>query len=327
MIDKSKIYNILFITLSNIGDVILTLSTLGVLEREFPNAKITVMVSAKAKELFANDPAVTNIIPYNKHISLLEKLRIGIDLRKQDFDLVVDLRSTLYPIIVGAPYKTSLIKRKQCTQHKSLEHLSKLQSLGIDTADASYNIAYNKDDKLNTKDIFNQLAISETDKVIAIAPGAKSHIKRWKASSFSKLCQRLNKELAVKVLLIGSEFDKEIISEVLPTGHNSTYDISTKTNLRELGYILSNCKLLITNDSAPLHMASLVNIPTIAIFGPTDHIKYGPTSKNSTVIKEALKCLPCEKAQCVFDLECMKNITVDKVFGVVKKTLNHGVIY
>lgn len=327
MIDKPKVHNILFITLSNIGDVILTLPVLGVLEKEFPEAKISVMVSPQAKEIFQNDSAISKIISYDKHISFLKKIRLGLRLRKRDFDLVVDLRSTLYPLLAGAHYRTSLLggfrrrPHRAPPKHKKYAHLNKLIPLGFDIHNASYHLFFGEDDKRKINNIFEEFNISDADKIVAVAPGAKSHIKQWTGSGFARVCQRLNRELGIKVLLIGDVNDKKIISQVLAAGLNDTYDISGRTNLRELGYLLSHCKLLITNDSAPLHLAGLVNTPCIAIFGPTDSLKYGPTLKNSVVIKKTLKCAPCEKAQCAFNLECMKQITSDEVFETAKRLL------
>lgn len=325
MIDKSKVHNILFITLSNIGDVVLTLPVLGVLEKEFPEAKITVMVSAQAKEIFQNDPAITKIIAYDKHVGFLKKVNLGLRLRRKFFDLVVDLRSTIYPALINAPYKTSLISKKaKEVIHKKYFHLNKLLPLGLDIKGASYNLFFNDEDKLKVKTIFTELNISDVDKLVAVAPGAKSHIKRWTASGFAKVCQRLNKELGVKVLLVGDSNDKEITSQIIASGLNNTYDISGYTNIRELAYLLSQCKLLITNDSSPMHLADIVNTPAIAIFGPTDYKKYGPTLKNSQVIREQLKCSPCKRAQCGYNLECMKQIGADEVFEAAKRILSHG---
>lgn len=321
MIDKSKIHNILFITLSNIGDVTLTLPVLGVLEKEFPNAKISVMVSQQAKEIFKNDPAITKIISYDKHISFIEKIRLGLRLRKRNFDLVVDLRSTLYPMLINAPFRTPLFSKKNSKVHKKYAHLSKLKPLGLNIEGAGYNLSFSEDDKLKTKNIFKEFNISEDDKIAAVAPGAKSHIKRWTISGFTKVCQRLNRELGIKVLLVGDDNDKEIISQILSSGLNDTYDISGQTNINELGHLLSKCKLLITNDSAPLHLAELVNTPCIAIFGPTDDKKYGPILEKSAVVRKKLKCSPCEKAQCAFNLDCMKQIGADEVFGAARKIL------
>jgi len=324
MMDKTKVNNILFLTLSNIGDVVLTLPVLGVLEREFPNANITVMVSEQAKEIFQHDPKIAKVITYNKRIPFSEKITLGLRLRKRNFDLIVDLRSTLYPLLAGAPYRTSLFTNKARKEgmHKRDFHLSKLTGLGLDINEASYDLFYGEEDILNVKNLLKQLNISDTDKIVAIAPGAKSHIKQWPIGGFAKVALRLNRELGIKVLLLGDKNDKEMIAQILSFGLNDTYDMAGRTNLRELAYILSFCRLLITNDSAPLHLGSLVKTPVVAIFGPTDDLKYGPVSQNSVVIKKGLKCSPCEKAQCVFNLECLRQINADDVFEAAKRILS-----
>jgi len=91
--------------------------------------------------------------------------------------------------------------------------------------------------------------------------------------------------------------------------------------LRELAYFLSLSKLLITNDSAPLHIAGSVDLPVIAIFGPTDPEKYGPISPGSIVLRKNISCSPCEQAVCEFDLECMKQISSEDVLNAVYRIL------
>ncbi|MBN1405771.1 MAG: glycosyltransferase family 9 protein, partial [Candidatus Omnitrophica bacterium] len=244
-IDKTRVHNILFITLSNIGDVVLTLPVLGVLKREFPQAKITIMVSPAAKEIFQNDPAISKIIVYDKHISFLEKINLGLRLRRKKFDLVVDLRSTTYPLLINAVYSTSLVKKKmKGVISKRYEHLSKLASLGLDISNASYNLFFSDENKLKIKDMLAQMGISDGDKIAAIAPGAKSHIKRWAAGNFADVCRRLNKELGVKTILTGDAQDKEIASQIMSYGLNDTYDATGQTSLLELSFLLSKCKLL-----------------------------------------------------------------------------------
>jgi ADP-heptose:LPS heptosyltransferase len=317
--EKDKIKNILLITLSNIGDVVLTLPVLRVLEREFNGASITVMVGPAAKELFETEPAVSKIIVYDKHAGLFKRIELGLRLRRRGFDMVVDLRNSLFPLLIGARYNTPLIQRKTPNLHRKDKHLSRLSSLDISAANAPFSISFNRDDKLHANSILNEVGLLPDDNMVAIAAGAKSHIKRWTITGFIMLCDRLRKELGLKVLLVGDENDKLINRQILDVGLKEVYDLSGRTNLRELAYLLSLCKLLITNDSAPLHIASALNLPAVAIFGPTDYKKYGPLAANSIIIKKGLRCSPCERSLCRFNLECMKEISADEVFNAVKK--------
>jgi len=324
-IDRSRIRRILLITLSNIGDVILTLPVLRVLEREFSDADITVLVGPSAEEIFEAEPAVSEVIRYNKHISLIKKLHLCLELRKKGFDLVVDLRDSFFPLLIGAPFSSSLLKRPNPKLHRKDKHLEKLATAGVLTENAPFSISFTRDDKLHVNALLSELGILPNDNMVAIAAGSKSHTKRWLSSGFIRLCDMLNKEMGLKVLLVGDESDKPINSEIIDVGLGAVFDISGRTNIRELAYLFSLCRLLITNDSAPVHLASAVSLPTLAIFGPTDPRKYGPLAPNSAVLKKDMRCSPCEKALCRFDLECMKEISANDVFKKAKDVLG-GII-
>jgi len=322
-LDKNIIRRILLITLSNIGDVVLTLPVLRVLEREFPDANIDILVGPNGAEIFKGEPSVSKIIVYNKHASFSEKLNLSLAMRAEGFDLVVDLKDTIFPLIIGAPFSTSLFKRSDPKIHRKQKHLHKLSTAGVLAENAPFSITYTRDDKLHGNVLLNEIGILPEDKIVAIAAGSKSHTKRWVNSGFMRLSDMLNKELGLKVLLIGDENDKPINKEIADVGLNDIYDLSGRTNIRELAYLLSLCKLLITNDSAPLHIASAVSLPTIAIFGPTDPAKYGPLAPRSVVIRKDLRCSPCQKALCKYNHECMKEIAADDVFKVAKEILGH----
>jgi len=100
---------ILFITLSNIGDVILTLSVFSALKDSFQKEKIDVVVGPRAKEVFQKDPRVGNLFIYDKHANLKEKIAFIKKIRKKNYDLAVDMRASLIPLLIGARKRTSLI--------------------------------------------------------------------------------------------------------------------------------------------------------------------------------------------------------------------------
>ena len=101
------INKILFFTLSNFGDVILTLPVLDVLRAKYPQASITVMVGPHASEIFRDNPHIHNLIIYNKYAKFREKIQLFFQLKKECFDLVVDLRNTLFGALLPAGFRTS----------------------------------------------------------------------------------------------------------------------------------------------------------------------------------------------------------------------------
>jgi ADP-heptose:LPS heptosyltransferase len=99
-------------------------------------------------------------------------------------------------------------------------------------------------------------------------------------------------------------------------------NLASRTNLLELACLVSKAKMVISNDSAVLHIASAVGTPTLAIFGPTSELKYGPLAESSVVVRRHYPCSPCEKAQCVYeDLRCLKSITPEEVLEFASKIM------
>src|SRR3989338_4901910 len=183
-INKNSVKKILVITLSNIGDVILTLPVFFVLRREFQGADIYVLVGERAASIFRKDPRIKEVIIYDKKSPLIDKMRLGFKLREEKFGLVVDLRNTLYPLFIGARYRTPLIKLSADEMHKKDIHLAKLRPLGINVEDAEFSLRVDADSQNYADRLLGELGVKDGDRFVLIAPGGKSHIKRWTPEGF-----------------------------------------------------------------------------------------------------------------------------------------------
>ena len=318
MIKKENVKKILMISLSNLGDCILTTPVVDALRRDFKTAQIDVLVGPAGAMVFEENTFVKNIIKYNKRSRLSEKLELIKSLRGSKYDLVCDLRNTFFPYFIGARYKTWFGGSASQTTHKKDAHLAKLKPLGIDIDSAEFILNFDSQDKEN---IESMLGGFNVDKLVAIAPGAKSDTKRWPEKEFAKLARLIREKTGSTIVLVGDEADKYFAKQIASEAKDAVLDLCGRTSLNELAALLKKCRLLITNDSAPLHAASAVDTPCVAIFGPTDPRKYGPTAKRSVVIKIDLPCRPCEKAQCARGWECMRQITPEMVFEAVESIL------
>ncbi len=94
------------------------------------------------------------------------------------------------------------------------------------------------------------------------------------------------------------------------------------TSLRELACIIDECSLLLTNDSGPMHIASALGIPTVAIFGSTDQVVTGPY-RHGHILNKNVSCSPCLKRKCPIDFRCMMQISVEEVLQEVYKVLQN----
>jgi len=320
IIDRSKVRRILVISLSNVGDVILTTPVVRTLEAYLPDARIDVLVGPNGEEVFAKDPAVSKVIVFDKHAVLIEKRRLVAKLRSLKYDLVVDLRNTIFGLLIGPRYRTSTIQVPPAAAlHKKEEHLCKLKGLGIEPLFHDLSVHLTRDDERLAANLLAAEGVHGD--FVAVAPGAKGVLKRWPEDAYAMLCDRIAAEMKNAVVFVGSGEDAEIIQRIRVKMRTKPVSLVDRTALRELGSVLKRSRLVITNDSAPLHLGCAVRAKVLAIFGPTDSAKYGPAGPSDVVMRKELACAPCESAQCLRQHECMRSITVDEVYDAAARML------
>lgn len=323
-IKNETIKKILVITLSNIGDIVLTTPVVEALHEVFPESKMDILAGASGEDIFGANPFIGDVILYNKHGLLSEKISLIRRLRAKRYSLVVDLRRTIYPYLIGPKYKTSLFDRSpKNIRHKIYEHLWRLTAAGIKAGSVSMKIHLSKEDRRFAESLLRGLRKERP--VVAISPGAKSHLKRWKPERFADVADGLAREFRAQLVMVGDKADMGVVAEVMEGMKAGALNIAGKTTIRQLAAVLGMCDMMITNDSGALHIASAAGIPILAIFGPTDHRKYGPTGKDDKAIYADVSCRPCENAQCRLisseKHKCMEMITAAEVSIAAKKLI------
>ena len=324
-IDKRRIKRILIITLSNIGDAILTAPVVEALRNNFPHAHIALLVSPRAYPVFKYDPRINKKIIYEKRLSFRNKLALVSRLRHDKYDLLIDLRNTAFGALIGAKYHTPIFtKAPRTLLHMKHKHLWKLDALGLDASGIAMPFVYfGEDEECNVQRLLKRFNVKDGQSIIAIAPGARNKTKPWKKDGYVQLIKRISREKHGKVILVGDEDDRsladEIAGQIRPKPHNAC----GKTSIGELAYLLTKCRLLISNDSAPMHLAWAMDTPVVAIFGPTSHIKYAPVGPHHRVIRKNLTCSPCEQSMCPKGtVDCLGLISADEVYQVCNEVLS-----
>lgn len=317
---STSIHKILFITLSNIGDVILTLPVLSALKDNFPDAEIDIVVGPRPKEIFAKDPRINKVFIYDKHAGLIHKIDFIKKLRDERYDLAVDIRASLIPFLIGAKNRTSLVSiKKSALKHKRSVHLDKLKTLGIEYKKGRA-LYIDTRDREEINRLLKESGLKEGDILIGVSPACRSRLKEWHTEGFIEVINNLLKRGDYKIILIGDDTQINISNEIKPAvKHGGLIDLIGKIDLNELFALIERLQLLLTCDSACMHIACELGVKVVAIFGPTDPEEYGPTGKDDIVIRKALKCSPCRKAICNFNHECMKGIGAGEVLEAIRK--------
>lgn len=277
-----KIERILFVTLSNIGDVVMTFPVFDRLHSRFPEARITVLSGPKARGFFTGHPVVGELVIYDKHASLGEKIKMVLALRRQSFQLAVDMRNSFLPFLSGAAASTVPEFVKTHDRHMKDKHLARLHrilpamsvpvkkaALFVSAADRSAVAAF----------------LPVNNRYVVVAPGAADDRKRWPADRFAVIVQRLVKDYACTVVLAGDRRDGENVTGILPDLPDGVVNLCGKTNLCQLAAVLSQASFALTNDSGIMHIASYLDVPVLALFGPTDPFYYGPWGERSMFLR------------------------------------------
>ncbi len=336
---------ILVIQTAFLGDVILSLPILQVLKSKMQDCVIDYMCIPKTQDILRNNPHINNIIVYDKHgegkgLSGLNKI-IG-EIRKNKYDVVISvqryLRSTLIAKRSDAErtvsYDTSTLsflytdKVEYKQKHEILRVLDLLSPLGIKELQLIKPELYPSDeDKEEVSKIFKGLGITDKKDLICIAPGSVWFTKRFPKDKFVTLFNLMDSDKA-KIALIGGKDDEKLCDYIISrTTHNEVYSFAGKLSILQSAELIKRSALLITNDSAPLHIANAVSAKVIALFGSTTKdFGFYPTGESDKVYEiSGLKCRPCSnhgKQECpIHTFDCMNNIPEKEIYEEVKRTL------
>jgi heptosyltransferase-1 len=347
--DKPK--SILLIKLSAIGDVVHSLPLLEVLRKNFPEARIDWLVEEEASQIIQGHRDLDRMIlsrrkswqkrllmPGQKVIVLREIREFLHDLRSTSYDLVVDLQGLLksgmltglsrgrrkigftgggkegsYLFLTEKPYFFDYNK------HALDRYLSVAEHLNCRVGSWKGDIPIRSSDRQAVEHFLREHSL-DREVLVAINPVAKWNTKLWEEERFAFLSDRLQKELSCKVLFTGSKEDQPVNARIIGGMETTPLDLTGRTGLKELAYLYSKCRFVISTDTGPMHIAAAVGTPVVALFGPTAPWRTGPYGKVHRVIREEIPCSPCFKREC-FDVTCMRGISVDRVFESAKEFL------
>jgi len=331
---------------SSLGDIILLLPMLRILHRNAPDSSITAITLNRYAELFKRETSIDEVVEINGN-SLKELKQVIQELNKRKFDIFIDahnvLRSNLIFKLIKAPKKIQLKKeglkkfflinfklnlyRKSQSLFESYMNLAE-KALGKIKSEYPHGLNINQKEKEKVTQLVNEKAI-DIQKLICIAPGARWNTKRWPEKNFARLIDKL-KSFELEPVLIGGKSDTPVCSEIKSLAETNIPDFSGKLNIFETAELLGRSRLLVTNDSAPLHLSELMNTPVVAIFGPTvREFGYFPLLKESITIEKRLWCRPCSRngARKCFrgNKPCLTSISTDDVLNTIIQTLNNQI--
>jgi len=332
-----KCKKILIVKPSSLGDVVHSLPFLNSVKSCFPKAEIHWVIARGLEGLLECHPMVDRLIIINKDMwkklsrtadTLKEVRHLLKDIRNEQYDLAVDLqglfRSGVITMATSAPVRTGFSEAREGSSlfynlkvkggkdvHAVERYMKIAGALGCDEKNILFPFSLCNSEMKNIEALKRDLK-----DYAVIVPGARWDTKIWAAENFGRIASFL----PLKSIVIGSRSDMEIAQKVVQSSGGKAISMAGRTSLKELIELMRNAKLVISNDSGPMHIAAGFNVPVFAIFGPTSPVRTGPYGKGHTIIKSDIECAPCFKKQCS-DLRCMRGITVEQVYERIKSSM------
>ena len=336
--DLTGVKKILIVKLRHLGDVLLTGPVFASLKRALPDAQIDAYVYTEAFPMLEGHPALGRLIGYDRKWKkmgffsrLLQEGRVLREIRKGGYDLVISLtegdRGALAAKVAKAPIRvgfepkgkwqkkiyTHVAKNCPGVRHTVERNLDALRRIGISPEERELYLHVPEEAR---KSIEQKIG---TAPFVMIHPTSRWRFKCWPKEKMRQLAESLIQRGKKLVFTSGPDSaEMEMLEEI--TRGLDVVNLGGRITLKELAALIEKTELLICVDSVPLHMASALKKPVVAIFGPTSDVAWGPwRNKQARVVSQNLSCRPCYQDGCGGSKisDCLYTLPVSQVLDAV----------
>jgi heptosyltransferase-2 len=313
---------------------------LQALRAQFPAAEICVLARPWVAGLYARETFCDEVIHYRAPRGwkgIAEKRRLAVELRRRRFDCAILLQNAFeaaalvrwarIPTRIGydrdsrgwlLTHPIPTPKKAAIPPHQRFYYLELLKRAGlIESYSADSPIWLGGAEAAAKVGRERLQAAGISGAAVGVSPGAAfGGAKRWLAERFAESATIVARTRSATLAVFGSSEEFDICEAVCERARGvgqKAVNFAGATTLAEFIELAAACEVFLTNDSGPMHIASALGVPTVAIFGATDHEATGPTGEKSLVIREGVACSPCFMRECPIDHRCMTHITAGRV--------------
>jgi len=339
-----------------VGDAVLSLPALEAVRARFPEAEVVVLARPHVADLYTRQPGVNRVVVFDhrgRHQGLGGLLRLGSELRREQFDLAVLFQNAFQAALIAflariprrAGYSRDarrlllthpirVPRAQEIPPHETYYYLELVRRAGwleslpvverIPVAPPTGTVVERMQARLRERGLDNG-AGSRRLRVV-LAPGAAyGSAKCWLPERYAALADRLVEAFDAAVLLCGPPAEARLGEAIAARMRAKPVSLIGQTTLEEFLAVLASANLFIGNDSGAMHLAAGLGLPQVVIFGPTDETGTGPLNPRARLVKRAVSCSPCFLRHCPVDHRCMTRIEVDEVWQAVEAALRERV--
>ncbi len=323
-----------------VGDAVMSIPALAALRNAFPRAHIAILARPWVSGLYGREPFCDEVIPYTAPkgwSGIAQKWTIARQLKASQFDCAILLQNAFesaalaraagIPVRIGysrdargwlLTHPVPVPAKSETPPHQRFYYLELLRRAGLIPSysmNEPIRLAGATLAAIEGRKHFAEQGV--TGAVIGVSPGAAyGGAKRWLPERFAESAATLAAELHATVAIFGSHEERDTCQAVANLTAGKCINFAGRTPLAQFIEMAAACDVYLTNDSGPMHIASALGVPTVAIFGATDHIATGPTGDTGRIVREPVDCSPCLLRECPIDHRCMTRIDAARVAQV-----------
>jgi len=342
----------LVIRLSAIGDVVRTLPAVKGLRERYPDAYIAWLVEEKSSNILLDSPYLDRVMvfprrelvgsagsrasPAARAGSLRRFIR---ELRVESFDTVLDFhgifKSGVLARLSGAKERIGFargytkefnwlfINRAVVPPGRRINryerNISLVESLGAAPSNLDVTIVVPEAAKRGVEEFLGQF--DDSKPLVAMHPATSRPFKHWEPEKYARVADRLLTDGIAHVLVTYGPGEEDVARRVVAQMQSGAAPIMKAGSLREYAWLIKRADVYFGSDTGPMHIASTMCTPVVAMFGPTDPVVNSPYRQPHHVLYKALPCSPCSERRCSRDLECMTSITVEEAYDAIVRML------
>jgi lipopolysaccharide heptosyltransferase II len=337
-----KSFRILIRSSNWLGDSVMSVPAVRAIKAGRPDAQITVAAPEKIAPLWKLVSEVDAIIalPQNRLIASVRLMR-----RADPFDVAIlfpnSLRAALESWLVGIPRRigypghsrrwllNQIVPKPRKAgppEHHSLRFLRLASECGAHLRQLPMETMFNIQRHRGRKQMTGELKVATLNDhpKLGLCAGAEyGPAKRWLPERFAEAAEKISAQYPVQWILFGTPRDASPGKHVAAVLGNRCVNRIGQTTLDQLISELRECRLLLTNDTGTMHLAALLGIPVVAIFGSTEPGLTGPFGHGHIILRHHVECSPCFLRECPIDFRCMKEVSVQEVADAVLSILRN----
>ncbi len=329
--------NVIILQTAFLGDVLLTLPLCAAVKQVWADARVTLVTTPAAADMLAHVACVDSVVAFDKrgkHRTMSEQRLLAQSLRTSETTIVLAAHKSWRTALFLRALNADLSVAFRDSPARWFSTMSVSVPSGLHAAERNLllleplmPIGSRMPNLADCLPIplapvqHHESSAAVAHPHVVLAPGSVWKTKQWPAEHYRALAERLVHQ-GMRVSVIGDASVADVARDLPGVGN-----LAGKTSMQEAAQIVASASILVANDSAPVHLASLQNVPVLAIFGPTiPEFGFGPFSRYSAVVEQNLTCRPCSDhgtADCPLGThECMNTITVDMVADQIQHILH-----